>query len=230
MFSSDNLSGVLRAVSSSLQVPVMVLLILLIIVTVFLVGWLIAELFSERLRMKADLPRLTDRLKRNQGHLEQTIMESGLLKRQMKALLEVTKHKELTPAMRESLAAELLYEEKNRYDGIVRISDLIARLGPMLGLMGTLIPLGPGIIALGQGDTLTLSQSLLVAFDTTVAGLASAAVAYLVSAVRKRWYGSYMSGLEMCMECIVELESAAWENQKPQPVRADREAQQYYRS
>lgn len=42
----------------------------------------------------------------------------------------------------------------------------------MLGLLGTLIPLGPGIIALGQGDTQTLSTSLLTAFDTTIAACA----------------------------------------------------------
>lgn len=189
----------------------MVVLIALMILTLFMAGTIVVELFAEHMRMKADLPALTDRLKKTQGRLEKTIERSGLLKRQKKALLEVIKHRELTPAMRESLAEELLYEEKSRYDNIVRVTDLIARLGPMFGLMGTLIPLGPGIIALGRGDTITLSQSLLIAFDTTVAGLISAAIAYFISAVRKSWYSKYMSGLEMCMECVVELESAEYE-------------------
>ena len=35
---------------------------------------------------------------------------------------------------------------------------MIAKLGPMFGLLGPLIPLGPGIVALGQGDTVTLSE------------------------------------------------------------------------
>jgi biopolymer transport protein ExbB/TolQ len=76
----------------------------------------------------------------------------------------------------------------------------------MFGLMGTLIPLGPGIIALGQGDTQTLSNSLLTAFDTTVAGLASAAVASVVSMVRRSWYKDYMSMLETVAECVLETE------------------------
>ena len=58
----------------------------------------------------------------------------------------------------------------------------------MFGLMGTLIPLGPGLIALGQGDTKTLSDSLLIAFDTTIAGLVAGAIAYVVSGIRKSWY------------------------------------------
>ena len=73
--------------------------------------------------------------------------------------------------------------------------------------MGTLIPLGPGLLALGQGDTKTLSDSLLIAFDTTVAGLISAAVAYIISAARKSWYEQYMVGLETVMETILEEQS-----------------------
>ena len=108
--------------------------------------------------------------------------------------------------MREALAVRLLEEEQARFDRRVMITDLISKLGPMFGLLGTLIPLGPGIIALGQGDTYTLSTSLLTAFDTTIVGLISAAVAMLISTVRKGWYGNYMSILEALTECVLEVE------------------------
>ena len=127
------------------------------------------------------------------------------MKRQKKALTELISHPDITPAMRESLAVRLLEEEKSHYSIIVMITDLIARLAPMFGLLGTLIPLGPGIIALGRGDTYTLSTSLLTAFDTTAAGLLAAAAAFLISAIRKKWYANYMSALEMSMECILEV-------------------------
>jgi len=82
----------------------------------------------------------------------------------------------------------------------------VARLAPMFGLMGTLIPLGPGIIALSQGDTQTLADSLLIAFDTTVAGLAAAGVAFAISRLRKRWYEDYLDTLaalmEACWRCL----------------------------
>lgn len=215
MFTSENLSNVLRAISSFLQVPVMLILILMLLVTLLMTASLLFEWFLDRRKLTANLPVLVDDLKKRRGNLDKVISKSGLTKRQINALLEVLRHPELTPSMRESLAVELLYEEKARFDTIVRITDTIAKLGPMFGLMGTLIPLGPGIIALGRGDTLTLSQSLLIAFDTTVAGLAAAAVCYVISAVRKKWYAGYMSALEMCMECVVELESEPAENPEP---------------
>jgi biopolymer transport protein ExbB/TolQ len=81
----------------------------------------------------------------------------------------------------------------------------------MFGLLGTLIPLGPGIIALGQGDTFTLSSSLLTAFDTTIAGLLAAAVATVVSALRKSWYKEYMSVLEVLSQCILDRAKEAHE-------------------
>ena len=76
----------------------------------------------------------------------------------------------------------------------------------MFGLLGTLIPLGPGILALGQGDTFTLSSSLLTAFDTTVAGLLAAAVATVVSSLRRSWYRQYVSQLEVLSQCILDRE------------------------
>ncbi|MDR1572559.1 MAG: MotA/TolQ/ExbB proton channel family protein [Clostridiales Family XIII bacterium] len=200
------LSDALRAVSSALQTPVIAVLLLLMAAALFMLGSLAVEAFTERARLRVRLPELVDAL-REGGATEAVIEGSGLLRRQKLALLELTRHPALTPAMRESLAVRLVAEERARYEGIVRVTDLIARLGPMFGLLGTLIPLGPGIIALGRGDTYTLSLSLLTAFDTTIAGLVAAAVAFVISTVRKRWYASYMASLEMAMECVLEAEN-----------------------
>ena len=110
--------------------------------------------------------------------------------------------------MRESLGANLLEREQSHYDGILKCTDLVSKLAPMLGLMGTLIPLGPGIMALGRGDTYTLSVSLLTAFDTTIAGLIAAAFCLVISTVRRRWYAGYMADLETLMDCVLEGENA----------------------
>ena len=204
---STNLSNALRAVASALQTTVSLVLVILMAASVVLLGTLVAEGFTERLRLRARLPLLVDRIRAGEEPLEQIIAGSGLLRRQKRALLELKRHPDLTPAMRESLAAQLLFKERTHYDGLVKLSDLVARLGPMFGLLGTLIPLGPGIIALGRGDTFTLSQSLLTAFDTTIAGLIAAAVAFVVSAVRRKWYDTYMADLELVMECVLEVEN-----------------------
>lgn len=202
----SSLSEVLRTVSTFLQTPVIALLIVLIAVSIIMVGTLLAEYFTERRRLRAKLPDLVDKIRDCDLPIEETAAASGLLKRQKAALLELTRHKTLTVDMREALARRLIFEEQAHYDRIVRITDLVAKLGPMLGLLGTLIPLGPGLLALGQGDTYTLSRSLLIAFDTTIAGLASAAVAFVISIIRRGWYENYMTAMETLMECVLERE------------------------
>ena len=201
------ISDILRAVARTMETPVVVVLILLMAAAVFMLGWLIAEALGERRKLTAALPALIEKLRESPGDREMAaaIESAGLLRRQKAALLELLAHPEFTPVMREALAAQLLETEEARWNRTVLWTDLIARLGPMFGLLGTLIPLGPGIIALGQGDTFTLSQSLLTAFDTTVAGLLAAALASVISAVRKRWYRRYATDLATLAECILEL-------------------------
>ncbi|MDR3148716.1 MAG: MotA/TolQ/ExbB proton channel family protein [Oscillospiraceae bacterium] len=172
---TEQLSSVLRAVASALNVPVMIVLILLMAATVFLLGTLIAEIFTHN---------------------------KSLAKRRSQQLARVRGRQLTAPA--EGLAVSLVRDEKRRCEGIVKLTDGIAKLGPMFGLLGTLIPLGPGIIALGRGDTYTLSLSLLTAFDTTIAGLIAAAAAFVISGVRKKWYGKHIAVLEAEMEALLD--------------------------
>lgn len=198
---------VLSAVSSALEVPVVIVLILFLLAAAVLTGWGIAEFFTERRHLKVALPQLLEDL-RTADDRAAVIEASGLLRRQKDALLELLNHPDFNGEMRETLAVRLLEQEQDRYDRIVKLSELLARLAPMFGLLGTLIPLGPGIIALGQGDTYTLSTSLLMAFDTTVAGLVAAAFATVISTVRRGWYREYASILEAAAEMLLETEKA----------------------
>ncbi|MBR3787113.1 MAG: MotA/TolQ/ExbB proton channel family protein [Firmicutes bacterium] len=198
----------MRAVSSSLQIPTIVVLIILIAIVIIMLGSFIGEFFTERRTLKAKIPVLIDELQgKNADELQAIIKKSRLLKRQKKAIIELIVRGGYSDATREALARQLIADEENRYAKITKVTDLIAKIAPMFGLMGTLIPLGPGLLALGQGDTKTLSESLLIAFDTTVAGLISAAVAYIISSIRKGWYEQYMVGLETIMETILEEQS-----------------------
>ena len=206
MNQTSELSTLLRSVCASLEKPVIVILLVIAAFTLVLLGTIIVELITERRHLNVWLPKLVDEIKAQEIPPALCIKRSGLLKRQKIALIEITDHKELTNAMRESLAIRLVDEARSRYEKITKLSDVIIRLGPVFGLLGTLIPLGPGIIALGRGDTFTLSQSLLTAFDTTILGLICAAVATVISVVRKRWYSDDMSMLETLMDCVLEVE------------------------
>lgn len=192
--------------TSVLQIPVVIILILFIAAILVAIGWIISEYMNEHKHMQVQLPKLLDEIRAGEQPIEEIIETSGLLKTQKEALIEITKHSDFNDLMLESLAANLLEREQERYDAKLKPTDLLSKLGPMFGLLGTLIPLGPGIIALGQGDTMTLSQSLMTAFDTTIAGLIVAAIAIVISTIRRGWYNNYMSVLETVMDCVVEME------------------------
>ncbi len=206
MFTSF-ISDTLRTIINALNYPVIIILLALIVVVIVLLGSLIAEIFTERRHLKVKLPQLVDELNNSESGTRETIEESGLLNCQKEILIELTEHPDITPSMREAMALRMLEQEQQRRRNTVTITDWLARIAPMIGLMGTLIPLGPGLVALGQGDTLTLSNSLLTAFDTTVAGLVVAVVAMLISTVRKGWYSQYLSILESLTECVLEVEA-----------------------
>ena len=212
---STTVNAMLRAVASGLQTPTIIILLLLIALTVVLLGSLIVEVFTERKQLSGSIPKLIDAMQGKDGkELAGIIQASGLLQRQKAAVLEVVKRPSLPEETRVALARKLLQDEEKHYLGRVRVTDLIAKIAPMFGLMGTLIPLAPGLIALGQGDTKTLSDSLLIAFDTTVAGLISAAVSLFISYVRKSWYAEYTTSLEAVMDAALDCTESA-----PQPVK-----------
>ena len=81
-------------------------------------------------------------------------------------------------------------------------SRLVTRAGPMLGLMGTLIPMGPALLALAGGDVKTLANNLIIAFGTTVLGLATGLVGHVITMVRSRWYEQDMSDMEYLAEIL----------------------------
>ncbi len=200
------LRDTMHAISSGLLMPTIAVLLLLLAFTVVELGGLLAETITERRRVKVNVPELVDAFQgQAAGTIKDEIVNSRLFRRQKAALGELIKHSNLPAASLQAVARRLLAGEELHYARITARTDLVARLGPMLGLMATLIPLGPGMIAMGQGDTKTLADSLLTAFDATVSGLAAAGVAFAISRLRKSWYEDYLSSLEALMESLLEV-------------------------
>lgn len=63
---------------------------------------------------------------------------------------------------------------------------IVSRLGPALGLIGTLVPMGTALAGLGQGDFSVMTSELVLAYTTTVVGLLSGSLAYLIHTLRRR--------------------------------------------
>ena len=64
---------------------------------------------------------------------------------------------------------------------------MLAKVGPSLGLLGTLIPMGSSLASLAAGNLEAMAGQMVVAFTTTIVGLATGTLAYVVAAVRQGW-------------------------------------------
>ena len=202
---SENVNNILRAIISNLQTPVVMILLVLMVATVIVAGTFVFEFFIEHRKLKADIPKLIETMNRAKANeLTELIDKNKLLPRQKKALHRLIETDEMDGDTREIYASQLLFEEEEHYQKYLRWPQMISKLGPMFGLLGTLVPLGPGLMALGQGDTQALSQSLLTAFDTTAAGVVIAAIALVIAQMRKQWYRRYSQALESMMEVILD--------------------------
>jgi len=200
-----SLADILHTIGQVILTPCMIVLIFLMVTAVWQTGDLIVEYFTERRKTKIDVPALLKQISESSTHeLKEVIGRSSLPLRQKEEVYVLIESAGMPRASLTAVAQRLLTTEEERYQKAVEVTDLVAKLGPMFGLLGTLIPLGPGIVALGQGDTSTLSNSLGIAFDTTIAGVIAAAVALVISCMRKRWYNGYMVSMESIMECILE--------------------------
>lgn len=211
---SASLHDILHLIGQSILVPCQIILLLLIVTAVWQIGDLLVELLTERRKTKGVNTEalINDLYGGSPAHLLETIEATGLIRRQKEALRLLIESRHMSRTFLIATAQKLLAAEEGRYEKTTAVTDLVAKLGPMFGLLGTLIPLGPGIVALGQGDTATLSKSMAIAFDTAIAGVSSAAVSYVISNIRKRWYDEYLTRFEVIMECV--LEEVAPDDQK----------------
>jgi len=200
------LKKVMHIISSGLLAPTIMILLLFLAWLAIELGGLVVEIFTERRKGKIDIPGIINNFQgKDAEEILGIIEQSGLFRRQKTVLGELISYSNLPGASLRALARRLIAKEELYYVQITNRTDLVVRLGPMFGLMGTLIPLGPGIIALGQGNTKILADSLLTAFDTTVTGLIVAGVAFGISRLRKRWYEDYLSAMETLTESLLEV-------------------------
>ena len=200
------LTGSLDVISQSLTIPVLVILLVIVIITIITLGGIIAEYTSRRNVPVGTIRDLIYEIN-SAGSVEElknVISNAKIPKSQKKVLTEIASSESLGVTSREALARKLFEFEEEKTLKKLQRTDIITRIGPTLGLMGTLIPMGPGLAALGSGDVATLANAIIVAFDTTVVGIGSGAVAYVISKIRRRWYEEYSSNLQLFVNAVLE--------------------------
>jgi len=204
---SEILTQILHAISQSLLIPVIIVLLIFVIFALISVGGFISEYTGRKKLKLADIEKLIKSLNESSStdDLKTKINSSDFGSNYKNALLKVVDTSNLGSETRKALATKIIEEEELRMEKSVEKTDTVVRLGPTAGLMGTLIPMGPGLAALGAGNIEGLASAIIVAFDTTVAGLAAAAVAYIISRIRKRWYEEDLSNFELLINSTLEV-------------------------
>ena len=136
--------------------------------------------------------------------VKNVVNKADIQRSQKRILSELAESEHLGKKSRETLARRLIDNEEDKIAQNINKTDIVTRIGPTLGLMGTLIPMGPGLAALGTGDVTTLASAITIAFNTTVIGIGSGAIAYFASKIRRRWFGEYLANLDALMDAILD--------------------------
>lgn len=199
----------LHVISQSLLIPVMIVLAAFFIYALINLGILIAE-YYKRKNNKIDIKGTINNIlsvkgRKNTDELVNIINNAGISFSHKNTLMTLANSSSVSPEYRESLALKMVEDDGIEVAKKLERTDIIAKIAPAVGLMGTLIPLGPGLAALGAGDISNLAQHLIIAFDAAVLGMASAAIAFTVSKIRRRWYEEDFSNLETLVDTILEI-------------------------
>jgi biopolymer transport protein ExbB/TolQ len=181
-------------ISSSLLYPVLFLLVILTLFTIVYAGSFFAE-WLERARLKRCAPQ-------ELPSILAIGSPTGVVSHRVNHYITALRH-----TMREEsdseVAVENLIQETSLklWKSMDRIRILV-RAAPSLGLIGTLIPMGTGLASLGQGDMTKLSTDLVIAFTTTVVGLAIGTTAFVLYTVRRRWIEEDIKNMELATEMM----------------------------
>ncbi len=199
------LQGILSILSSAMLYPVMILLVVFFVGTVITTGGFVSE-YLERKRQSKNPGEFIESFsaKNIQQSASQEIRKMPLyMQKYFGELVEELKKSKNGSDVRIEYLLQTKEQEMTRSLDKLR---LMVRVGPTLGLMGTVIPMGPALSALSQGDLEKLSGNIIIAFTTTVVGLAIGITAYFLSMIKNRWIHEDIKNLEYFTECIMKRE------------------------
>ena len=201
------LQNILSVLSSAMLYPVMVLLVILFVWMIITIGGFVSEYFERKKQTQ----------KQNPNEFIESFSSDDILRftsqeiQRMPSCFQEYFRELVNELKRDKSGREIRIEYllQSKEQKMVKSLDklrLMIRVGPTLGLMGTIIPMGPALSALSQGDLEKLSSNIIIAFTTTVVGLAIGIAAYFLSTVKNRWINDDIKNLEYFTECIMKNE------------------------
>lgn len=198
----EQVSNILFWISSGLLVPVIVGLLFFFAKSIVMLGGFAGQ-YIQRVKQDKQLRQRMDQLDRSTIH---TFSEE--LKDQPDSLFTQTAGL-LLATDSTAVANRVLSEYEVTADAELGKYKVLVKFGPILGLMGTLIPMGPALAGLSTGDISSMAYNMQVAFATTVLGLFSGAVGFILLQVKQRWFTSDLVYLDFLSELSREKPVAA---------------------
>lgn len=186
----ESISNVLFWISNGLLVPVIVALLYLFVRALLLLGGFYGE-YLERKKIDRGLNERLENLTRNEVYGLRTDLQGQKQTPFVVAAVRLLKHG-MTSIHRERLIGDYEIQGNAR----LNVAKNLTKFGPILGLMGTLIPMGPALAGLSTGDVETMAYNMQVAFATTVIGLFSGAIGYILLQVKQRWIDQDLLNLD----------------------------------
>jgi biopolymer transport protein ExbB/TolQ len=126
-------------------------------------------------------------------------------------------------ALAEGGLAHLLMEQEGRARKRLDAARTMVRVGPSLGLMGTLIPMGSSLASMATGNLEAMAGQMVVAFTSTIIGLATGTTAYVVAAVRHHWVNETVRDERYLAEHVAQELGQKSLEERRQGVPEDRE-------
>lgn len=191
----EQVSNILFWISSGLLVPVIVGLLFFFAKSIIMLGGFAGQ-YIQRIKQDKQLRARMDQLDPATVH-----SFAGELEDQPDSLFTTTARQLLSTGST-AVSNRILSEYEVTADAELGKYKVLVKFGPILGLMGTLIPMGPALAGLSTGDISSMAYNMQVAFATTVLGLFSGAVGFILLQVKQRWFTSdliyldYLSDLQ----------------------------------
>jgi len=192
---------ILYTISTALLVPVVALLIILCVWLFLYTGSFFGEWIKRRQkRSKTPLSTFLEEICRGRTLPKEV---QSMLPAHITAYAQDLEKILKSPGILKAEKIEDLNQKKQH--ALLKSVDkirIVVRSGPSLGLMGTLIPMGTGISGVTQGNMAQHSSRLILAFTTTVVGIALGISSYFFTVVKEQWMLEDMRRINLITEAM----------------------------
>lgn len=201
------LQTILYTISSALIYPVMILLICLLVMLIITMGRFLGEYMERRSHLaKHNVKELIEDISNSKLHdIIERVEEFryGLPYHAKNYFMDMVQELKKSGNDTDMRVEYLLQSKEQQMTKRLDKLRLLIRVGPSLGLMGTIIPMGSALAALSQGNIEKISDSMIIAFSTTVVGLLIGIGAYFTSMLQNKWLNEDIKNIEYLTESIM---------------------------